>query len=339
KDQGDDTLYAQAEYLLAGYYFKREEWDNTLQELKNDLSFLSNTQYQHTLLMKGVALQKLSQHYQAIKVYEKVPSSSDYYTEARLNLAIANLRQGWWTDAHIIIKERLKAEQEAPQEAILNRLYITLAYSLLNQGYYRTARSTFHQVGINSDYANQAILGIALTAAQQNDDIGALNATRFLKARTQDELPVDEAHLLMPFFYEKSHQLVAASVGYSEATDYYTAKIARLNRALKSPLNLQKETMPVSKTITFNIADNVLDYSRDYPRYFFENRLVMQAFQASVETRKLQKKYDKLSQAYEQLTVSMSKQILQTRIDNLNSYLNQSRFGLARLFDNNTVEQ
>ncbi|PKF63480.1 hypothetical protein CW745_01120 [Psychromonas sp. psych-6C06] len=338
-EQGYDGLTARANYLLATYYFKREQWSDVQALLSKDSNLLAPENHQHALLMAGIALQQQGEHYKAIKIYEKIPASSSHYTAAQLNLAIANLRQGWWTDGHIIIKDLLKAQQKRPQEKTLNRLYITLAYSLLNQGYYRTARNTFHQVGINSRYANQAILGIALTAAQQDDDIGALNATRFLKNRPQDDLPVHESHLLMPFFYEKSHQLVPASVGYSEASDYYQQKIKTINQALKSSFEIADLRINKNDSRRVSIAGNEVNLSTHYPDYFFANYNAISTF--SNETQQIQqpaltKKLQSLSQAYAKLASKMSKKILSQRASHLTSYLNQSRYGLARLFDNNT---
>lgn len=339
KEQGDDSLTSHADYLLARFYFQRQLWNKTLQQLKGDMSILEKRKYHQALLMKGISYQKLAKHSQAIEEYKKIPSTSHLYETAQLNLATSNLRQGWWSDAHRIIKRQLKRQHEVNNETSLNRLYITLAYSQFNQGYYRTARSTFQQVGINSKYTNQAILGIALTAAQQNDDIGALNAARFLKAREGDDLPMYEAYLLMPFFYEKSHQLVAASVGYSEASDYYKNKINVLNKVLSTSIDLNKHQVQQGDTAQLNISGYIINLSEYYPNYFFHNNTTMQAFQQQLTTGKLTEKYKRLNEGYNQITTKMVKNILQKRVDNLNSYLNQSRYGLARLFDNNTVEQ
>lgn len=339
KDQGDTNISAHANYLLASYYFQREQWQQVLELLTDEISFLDNKKHHHSLLMRGVSHQALTAHYQAISEYEKIPSKSEYYNSAQLNLAIANLRQGWWTDGHIIIKRLLKEQKENPHEATLNRLYITLAYSLLNQGYYRTARSTFHQIGVESQYANQAILGIALTAAQQGDEMGAINASRALKQKTQDELPVHEAHLLIPFFYEKSQQLIAASTGYTQATDYYREKIKTLQQLITNPVDLSNQAIQPSAGNKLTLAGNLVDFSAYYPDYYFKNRMTMLAYAPLIERDNLQKKHNQLNNAYQQLTSKMAETIIQRRIDHLTSYLNQSRYGLARLFDNNTAEQ
>ncbi|PKG38762.1 tetratricopeptide repeat protein [Psychromonas sp. Urea-02u-13] len=338
-EQGDTSLATHANFLLADFYFQRRQWKKVLKNLTTEINFLENQKYHSALLMRGISFQKMNEHYLAIKEYEKVPNDSTYYTSSQLNLAIANLRQGWWTDAHIIIQKQLNVQKKSPHEATLNRLYVTLAYSLLNQGYYRTARTTFHQVGSNSKYANQAILGIALTAAQQGDDIGALNATRYLKKQLHDELPVHESYLLMPFFYEKSNQLVAASTGYTQAETYYKKKINDLKKRLNAPLDLSLSLITADTNFTASLAENTLSFTPYYPNYYFKNRSLIGKYQSYIEKNTLQKQYKDLSDTYQQTTNEMGKVLLQHKIDNLTSYLDQSRYGLARLFDNNTAEQ
>lgn len=340
--QGDDNITEQLNYLLADFYFQREAWPSVLGFLNGNLSDLPAEQYHHALLMTGVVLQKQAKHDLAIKAYEKIPAQAQNYTAAQLNLAIANIRQGWWTDGHQIISQLLASPQIAQQETTLNRLYITLGYSLVNQAYYRNARKAFQRVSLESYYSNQALLGIALTAAHQDDYLGAINASRFLKEKTQDDLPIDEAFLLMPFFYEKTQQLATASLGYSQAAQYYQDKTTHLNSLIAAPMNLSKTHVNHDGRISLDLDDTHIDFQKDYPSYFFiqrENVLQLLAWQTQLTTPKFEQSLTSLRDEYNTLTVKMAKSIMKTRVAQLNSYLNQSRYGLARLYDNNTVEQ
>ena len=340
--QGDDTVTGQLNYLLADFYFQREQWLTVLEYLQGNNNDLPLAQYHHALLMTGVALQKQAKHDLAIKVYEKIPAQSSHYTTAQLNLAIANIRQGWWTDGHHIISQLIAKPEIAQQERTLNRLYITLGYSLVNQAYYRNARKAFQRVALDSHYSNQALLGIALTAAHQNDYLGAINASRFLKEKKQDDLPIDEAFLLMPFFYEKTQQLATASLGYSQAAQYYQDKTVRLTTLINAPINLTQSKVQFSPRIHINLGDSYIDLQKNYPEYFFnqrQNTLQLVTWQATSNDTTLAQRLAKLAERYDALTIKMTKHIMQTRVAQLTSYLNQSRYGLARLYDNNTVEQ
>lgn len=331
-------LNSQVKYLFAYYHFQREDWLSTLKYIDTNISLLALEKHHHALLMKGIALQKLTKHRQAQKAYEKITPDSLYYIPARFNLALANIKRGWWTEGHLIIRDLL--EKQTINEKTLNRLYLSLGYSLLKQGYYRNARATFQLVGIHSQDVNQAILGIALTAAQQDDYIGALNASRFLKEKKEDDLPTDESYLLMPYFYEKSQQLVAASFGYSEAISYYQNKIYSLEKIIKS--SAQRPLTHIEHSAAMTINDSAIDFSSTYPNIFFINQektLEYKQWLAQLNNPDLEQKFKIMRKAYNDLAVKMAGSILQNKLDNLNSYLNQSRYGLARLFDNNTVEQ
>jgi hypothetical protein len=338
KRLGDDNVNGQLNYLLAEFYFQRKEWPSVLSHLAKDTSELPLEQYHHALLMKGIALQKQGKHALSIKSYQKISVNARDYTAAQFNIALANIRQGWWTDGHDIISALLAEQQNTTQEKTLNRLYITLGYSLLNQAYYRNARKAFQLVGLNSRYNNQALLGIALTAAYQDDYLGALNATRFLKEKQEDDLPIDEAFLLMPFFYEKSQQLATASVGYSHAANYYQDKISTLTQLINAPIDLSTYPIERTNTITIQLNETHLNFTDNYPDYFFTQRQnIKQLKQFSSTT--LSQSLSLINRQYDELTVKMAKSIMKNRVDQLNSYLNQSRYGLARLYDNNMVEQ
>ncbi len=342
KRQGDGNVNGQLSYLLADFYFQRKDWQAVLDYLDENISDLPLAEYHHALLIKGIALQRQGEHALSIKFYQKIPTSAQDYTAAQFNMALANIRQGWWTDGHHIISQLLTEQQEATQEQALNRLYITLGYSLLNQSYYRNARKTFQLVGLHSQYSNQALLGIALTAAHQDDYLGALNATRFLKEKQQDDLPIDEAFLLMPFFYEKSQQLATASLGYSQAANYYQDKILSLNKLIHSSIDLASHPIEQTNTITMNINKTHINFSASYPNYFFtqlERIKQTKKWQKQLNNSKLAQDLSNLSKQYDELTVKMAKSIMQNRVAQLSSYLNQSRYGLARLYDNNTVEK
>ncbi len=346
KSQGDDNLNEQLNYLLADFYFQRKDWEKVLKLISSNTSDLPSKQYNHALLMRGVALQHQGSHGLAILAYEKIPKNSQHYSAAQLNLAIANIRQGWWTDGHELIEKLLTTQQATIKEQVINRLYITLGYSLLNQAYYRNARKAFQLISIDSRYSNQALLGIALAAAYQDDYIGALNASRLLKEKQQDDLPIDEAFLLMPFFYEKSQQLATASLGYSQASQYYQEKISILQQHINQPINLSTAAVKMDKGISMIIDNSYIYFQGYYPKYFFNQREVAQSLlawqQQSPEhnsNQQLAKSAIALKQQYDDLLEKMAKSLMQNRVAQLNSYLNQSRYGLARLYDNNTAAQ
>ena len=232
KKQGDKSLVSNVSLSLAKYYFSRNQWQETIGIVDSISSDLPPEDYHNALLVRGISLQRLQKHRTALEQYTKIPPGSRYYVAARLNMAIANIRQDWWTDAHTIINDLLNDKGLASDDELTDRLYIVLGYSLIQQQYYRNSRDAFRNVRLDGKYTNKALLGLALTAAYQEDYVGALNAIKVLKASKTRDLPVDEANLLLPYFYERLKQLSTASAGYIEAIKYYEVRAQDIKAAM-----------------------------------------------------------------------------------------------------------
>jgi len=341
KDEGDQTLISNTAYVFATFSFKKNKWEKTLKLLDGIINDLPDENYYHALLMQGISLQKLKKHRESIIFYEKIKPVSKYYLSSRLNMAIANIRQGWWTDAHIIIKDALKSAENLKEEEALNRLYLTLGYSLMNQELYRDSRNYFRNIGISSIFANRALLGITLTAANQNDFVAALSTINILKGKKIYDLPVDESYLLTPYFYEKLQQFTTASAGYLEAINYYQKRIADIQAILNSEINLDNHPISININTTIEINDNLIDFSQEYPDYFFEGYLKLESYKQYFKNnanKKINEEYHQLNNEYKDIIIKIIHNMLQKRIKHLDSYMNQSRFGLARLYDNNLTD-
>jgi len=339
--KGDQTLISNITYRFAIFSFRQNKWQKTLQLLDGIMNDLVDEDYQHALLMQGISLQKLKKHRDSIAYYKKIEPTSTYYLSARLNIAIANIRQGWWTDAHITIQNSLKSAEAAKQEETLNRLYLTLGYSLLSQKNYRDSRDYFRNISVESLYANRALLGITLAAANQNDFVGALNSAQILKERQTYELPVDESRLLTPYYYEKLQQPTTASAGYLEAINYYQKRITEMQTLIDSKIELENHPINTGINITLEIDNNPINFSADYPDYFFENYLNLKSsgkYLEDTDNEEIKIEYQQLDNKYKTIIVKIIRNILRKRVEQLNSYMGQSRFGLARLYDNNLVD-
>lgn len=340
-DEGDQALISNIAYIFAQFSFKQKKWEKTLRLLDGAMSDLPGENHHHALLMQGISLQKLGKHREALPHYEKIKPASTYYLSARLNMAIANIKRGWWTDGHILIQDAVKSAEALKQEEALNRLYLTLGYSLLKQQYYRDARNFFRHIGIDSSFANRALLGITLTAANQNDYVGALSTARILKNKQTYDLPVDESYLLMPYFYEQLQQSATASAGYLEAINYYQKRIADIQSVINTEINLKNHPITIDINTTLEISNNPVNFSYAYPDYFLENYLKLQSYKkhiALIGNKNIKMEYEQLINEYKSIIVKMIHRILKKRIEQLDSYMGQSRFGLARLYDNNLID-
>ncbi len=335
KQHGDQMLVSSTAYIFSIFTFKRNQWEQTLKHLTEIIDDLPPEEYHHALLMKGISLQRLTRHRDAILAYERIPPTSEYYVAARFNLAIANIRQGWWTEGHMIIKNMLNNSEIQKKEESLNRMYLTLGYSFLKQQYFRNARDTFRNISINSKYTHQAMHGIALTAASQEDYVGALSIINILKEARSLDLTVDESYLLTPYFYEKLAQSATASAGYLEATSYYQKRIEGIQTVLHSDIDLGKFTLDASNT--FHIDKNPINIASKYPDYLIDNYLMLKRYKTyleGIDNKALKAEFKQLVAEYETIIIKMIRTILEERIMHLDSYMNQARYGLARLYDN-----
>lgn len=337
KEDADKTLIANVSYLFAKYHFARNQWRLTLDILDSVASDLPQELNHHAIIMQGIAFQRLKYHRSALVYYEKIPVSSKYYTIARLNMAIANIRQDWWTDAHTLIEGLIKNPKVTTQTETVDRLYTVLGYSFLREQYYRNSRDAFRNVGLDSPYANRALLGIALTAANQEDFVGALNAVSILKGKDAMELPVEEAHLLTPYFYERLKQHTTAATGYNEAIQFYEQRINKINHLIDMDISAYKTMISFDDKQKLLVDKQIVDISNKVPESFISNYKLLTAYRPLVEkiaADRLLREYKDTEANYLAAMQELVRTVLNERITQLTSYMNQSRYGIARLYDN-----
>lgn len=340
KAHGDKSLVSNVSLFLAKHHFDRNHWKETIGIVETLRSDLAPEDFHHALLMHGISLQQLKKHREALRLYAKIPPTSRYYTASRLNMAIANIRQDWWTDAHTIINDLLADKSRHRDDSLTDRLYTVLGYSLLQQQYYRNSREAFRNVTLDGKYANKALLGIALTAAYQEDHIGALNAINILKEKKYRDLPVDEANLLVPHFYEKLRQLTTASAAYAEAIAFYENRVQGVKSAIPGNPEIIKKQIVTAGTDTVTLNDEIVDLGERLPKFVFENVRMMVRFRPHIQRigdASLSRDYDALDAEYGKLLLTAARLILEEKVEHLTHYMNQSRYGLARMQDHDAI--
>lgn len=329
----DQSILATVQFIFAKYHARRHEWRQVNTILEGHFAHLSDENAAYARLLNGAALQHLKKHRQAIENYAKVLATSQYYSHAQLNSAIANIRQGWWTDAKTKIQNQLKRAGKTNKDELTNRLYLVLGYALLQREYYRDARDAFRHIGLDSRYTNRALLGIGLTATSQGDYIGGLNALTILKDKKTFDLSVDESYLLVPYIYEKLQQEITVTTAYSEAVKYYKSRMLGLDNIAARHVdfgNIDYQT----KTSSFIIQNNRFDYGSRYPESFIKNFRRLKNLHETTDDQKLENKISKLITRFDNTFQEIVADLVNQRKKYLKSYLNQSRYGLARLYDN-----
>lgn len=341
KDEGDQSLVSNISFIYARYFLKRKNWQQVLKYTKGIYSDLTVDDANLGRLYTGISLQHLKKHRTAVKVYSKIPPESRYYPAARLNIATAYIRQDWWTDAHNNINEILNSKKIKANREMINRLYLVLGYSLLRKEFYRDSREAFRNIEIDSVYFNKALLGIALTATNQEDYVSALNAINILKSSNYYDLAVDESHLLLPYTYEKLSQNMTASASYTDAKKYYETRIKDLNELIsKKQYTVNAENI-LKNNNKIIIDKNTIYFTDYYPISFLENHAQINQiyrYSSDINNKKLKNSLSKIKTEYDTALSNMISDSLNIRKKYLNSYMNQSRYGLARLFDNSNFK-
>jgi len=332
KSEGDKSLLAPVQFIFAKYHAKRDEWKQVVKLLDGVFTDLSEENVAYAYLLHGSALQHIKKHRQAVNSYSKVPATSIYYSYAQLNTAIANIRQGWWTDAQTKIKHLLKVSNKTNKDELTNRLYLILGYALLQREYYRDARDAFRHIGLDSRYTNRALLGIGLTATSQGDYIGGLNALTILKDKKTFDLSVDESYLLVPYVYEKLQQEMTVSTSYTDAMNYFTKRMHKLDKISAQHIDFKYLDYD-QKTMSLNIQNNSFNYGNRYPESFLNNFSQLYEFKKISKSSKFKKRISKLLSKYDATYQDVISDLADQRQGYLKSYLNQSRYGLARLYD------
>ena len=337
KDGGDDFQLATIKFLFSKYHAQQFEWSKVNNLLKGITENLSEEHSAYALLLRGNALQHLKKHRQAETVYNNISESSEYYGPAQLNIAIAQIRQGWLTSATKTINNLIQQENSQINDEFTNRLYLVLGYAFLQKDYFRNSRDVFRKISQTSKYTNRALLGIALCAVNQKDFQGALNTLAILKAKDIDDISVDESYLLTTYVYEKLQQDEHVVSSSTEAMNYYQKRIVNLLDFEQQHINFNQIKFDKNSPV-ISIRNYRLEYVKNLPVFFLNNYQHLIYFSEINKSPELANKIALLINKFDETFQLIIKQIISTKVSYLKSYLNQARYGLARLYDNNEQE-
>lgn len=316
---------ANIQYALGVAAFEQENFAQALSQLSSiDVSgSLNADRRDYATLLFGISLQHLRKHREAMKVYERIPAKSKYYAHGQLNLAVAYIRQGWWTDAQLAIEKAMQHKVAKSKEELTNRLYVVLGYSQLKNEFYRNARTSFRNITLDSQYMTKALLGIGLCALNQRDYLGALNAFDRLKASTHYDLTIAESNLLVPFTIERMGKLEMASAGYSEAIAYYEKKIREF------------ESYQVSSALALPANDSAQHVLTPLNEHLQKRYMLLESLHQATQGTKLNQQASTLLSRLRNSIQRQRQSEIEQHLNDLKSYLSQSQYGFAKLYDEN----
>lgn len=331
-------ITSQLRFNLARHAFETGDWQEAEQQLQNlgARYALTDEQRQFLVLMRALKQQQQGEHRQAIKLYEDFEPEHPYYAQARTNLAIAYLKQGWWTDAHNELEQLLATDGEnAPLEPeYYNRLRMLLGLSQLQQGYYRYARDSFRGITQGSRYTPHAWRGIGLAALYQEDYPGALNAFLTLQEQDADDLP--EGSFLVAFTYDQMNQLTLAQATYTQAMLEYEARLQALRHQRE---RIEREDWlpdtppPTAGELSVRLTEPDRLAESQLQRQYHQLQQLATQLSAASGTEALRADIARLQVRYREHLGAAYRVRLEQQQAHMESYLSQSQYGLATIYD------
>jgi len=335
--KGDKNLLPEIYFHFARYYAQRHNWSKVNKLLENNINKLSLAKKDNALMLNGAALIHLKKFKLAKENLTKISSSSHNYAYAQLNMAIVNVKLGLWNKEDKAIDYILNKMLAEKGGELVNRLYLLLGYALMQQNNNAKARNAFRQISLGSRYTNRALVGIGLTAISQKDFSGASNALTILKNKKIIDLSVDESYVLFSYLYEKQFQEYKMSISYMQAMKYYQSRIDQLEviSTQENDMSVISYDEPASAIIINNIS---LDYKSMYPESFMFNYMQLNNLLELSITKSLKNKIENLIKKYVKMIQKITSNLARQRKEYLVNYLNQSRYGLAHLYDSSNSE-
>ena len=254
-----------------------------------------------------------------------------------------------------------------------DRFYIALGYMQIQRNYFREAYSALKQVSANGPFSYKAQLGLAIVAAEQEKYPEALQILETLKKSYAKQLVIEEAHIVTPFILESIGSLDTTTRYYSSAIGYYQSamqEVTDIQRNLKqgrydgiltrvkktgnnllpavnSDLTSTKD--PINRFL-YELQDNERWNAANRNYFDFKELLALldelnsrlsksgpykkKTFnQLSGSIKDYKSRIGKLSEQTIQYLRETTDKHLEVRKNYFLSYLNQSQFALARIYD------
>jgi len=334
---------ARIRFHKAKYLFEREQWKDTITTLQSFSieSTLTPQEAEYAYFMTGVALQHLGQHRDALKVYDVIDPSSHYYPAILTNKAVANLKQGWWTDSQLNIESVIKQSTKSKQFALVDRSHLLMGYMQIQHEFYRDARNSFRNVGLKSLYLTRALSGMGLAAMHQKDFVSALKIFTLLNDKTPIDSYVQQTYMLIPYIHEKLGQTRLAEAKYNEASAFYQQKIHQIDNLLNSPLPNTEKMEPVLAILKQSDNQKAVSTALDLLTSPISLQLKNDINRLKTLKNILEKNNDDTYinalntqiSTYSLLAQQHQKERLLSAKAAYQNYLNQCQFALARLYD------
>ena len=200
---------------------------------------------QRTLLLANTEM-SIGNNQAAVELLRATRAGIDDDDYLAINRGIALLRNGELEAGRKVLDELGLIETNDPElRSLRDRANLSLGYELLRAKQPEIALVYLNRVRLNGPYAEPALLGAGWADATLGDFNNALTPWLELIERDTDSPAIQEAHLAVPFAFEKLADDARAIHYYESAIRYYDKAQINLKNAVQSV-----ETEMLSKIIT-----------------------------------------------------------------------------------------
>lgn len=311
------------------YYLKNKSWHKGIKSVgyKNDTESRAFAN-----ILYGISLQGLGRDKQAIRFYKKVPHTSVNYPISQLNMALVYMHAGQLKKSRVLVNNLLSDSSLSLSYQQTNRLLLTLAYLYYKDELFKKSREAFKAIDENSIYYTRSLTGLGLTSLELSDYALARQSLLKLYRYKKHDISTEESHLLLAFSYESQKNYSRAVEEYKKSIKYYLFRIKKINLLLNKHQNIKLSTKYENNR--FIINNIIVDLSEVLPAVFFANYASLNNLIEIINDRvgvenTMQKRAENLKLKYYVIINALLRKQIEFRKKSLNSYLKQSRYGLA----------
>lgn len=309
-------------FNIAYSAYRYQRYEEALTYLKKIDDSLDEDLVYHALLIYGLIYFEQGD-YEKSKLYlKRVDKSSKHYLSAQYNLGLISMRSTWWSEAEEYFKKAIGQinikSLDKEQSFVLDRLYLTIAYSQVSRKSFRAAKKSFSNVSLNSPIKMRALMGIAISEIGLGNLGKAASILKIISAKDESTVKYD-ALVSLPQVYQKSGNI-------KETVSYY-------NNAINEMTNIKKNMDTQSRSLA------LIDIDIDWGMSEINKRII--TIKELLDDDKINYKNIKSLKISRDRLVFLKSNYIDSKIKGLNAllsnYITKSKYALAVVYDQSVV--
>ncbi len=248
-------------------------------------------------LLKAQNLIQSGHYIDAIEQAQKIQDIEHLSPYARYNLASLQSFLNQKADALPLFQHIIESEQAGSlTQAIKDKASLALGKLYLQEKQWKNARKSFEEIHLDSESANEALLGLGWSYLKDNDPVGALTPWQMLREKNAADPAVQEVFLSLPQVYEAAGALQEALDGYRSANTFYLEQQTFIQNLKKHINNVAWfNTLVTKNDLTLNPLDEIPAFSMPSEEAslslhgFYASHSFNAAYESYLELQRLQR--------------------------------------------------